>query len=248
MAKRINNTFYNIDYYSCVPIRKLDEDTKIQGNLLFYVTEEKLEKTKENFPDVEIYKNQSIFDDANGTEYFIVFPNKIRKDLKSFLEKMDIGLKYPDYLYTKHSLPEGYLFSGWKTGRKTKIKANDLPDSFIRCYNYKKNGYVQTAGVKDILYKPSPFHNHSFKDDFVFLSYKDGKTIQKDGTWYNNYDEYIFGNDIVNVIFGVEKHSPEMKEKIDVIKKEMVKQHNAYVKEVGEWSCSKEISVLEELL
>ena len=49
-------------------------------------------------------------------------------------------------------------------------------------------------------------------------------------------DEYIFGNDILNIIKGIEKNNTDNKElqdKIKTIKARMVNQYNAFIDEVG---------------
>ena len=237
--KKLNNTFYNIDYYSMKHISKLPPDTLITGDLL-YSTEENIDKF--DFPEAEFFDT--------GQHYWVVkFPVRIRKELKEYVKTLGMDLQYDKFVYTHNEIPEGYLYSGWGTGRKTKIKSDDLPESFVYLGNYKKHGYLQTAGVTDIAYKPSPFHNHTFKDDFLYLSYN-GEVVLK-GVWEKSiYDEYVFGNDIVDVIFSIEKFNPDLKEKTDAIKKRMVEQYNAYCDEMEHFAFQRpqKINKLEDLL
>ena len=237
--KKLNNTFYNIDYYSMKNISKLPPDTIITGKLLFS-SEENIDQF--DYPNVEIF-------DQGGFNWSVRFPVQIREELKKYVRTLGMELKYDSYIYVHNEIPEGYLYSGWGTGRKTKIKPDDLPESFVYLGNYKKHGYLQTAGVTDIAYKPSPFHNHTFKDDFLYLSYH-GEVILK-GVWDNSvYDEYVFGNDIVDVIFSIEKWNPVLKDKVDIIKKQMVDQYNAYCDEMERFNFQtpKKIKELKDLL
>lgn len=241
MAKRIKAHFYNINYTKYEPLHKIDSKTMVTGRIIPPPSDTIKEEVEKTFEGVEIHKNSL----CN-----IIFPAGMKKEIHQFLLCAGYQFLPERYWPVTHSIPGGYLYSGWGTGHKTKILPKDLPKSYIRCNNYKKNGYLQTAGVKDILYRPSPFHNHSFKDDFLFLSYS--KDIVWEGTWENSvYDEYIFGNDIINVIFGLEKYSPELGDKILKIKEGMVKQYNLYCDEMNHWDGIppyKKINQLEELL
>lgn len=159
-----------------------------------------------------------------------------------------------DYWYVKKTLPGGRLYSGWGARHPTKITPEDLPPDYIRTHDYKKKGYIRTAGVKDLVYHESPFHNHAFKDDFLYISYGDLLPKYKMGDWsddsvYAKCDEYIWGGDIVDFIFAVEKNSPDLD--VSDIKRRMVAQYNAYCDEMNEWEFArgayKHIKELEEL-
>ena len=156
------------------------------------------------------------------------------------------------YWYNEYELPDGRLYAGWSTQHPTKLTKDDLPEDYIFISGYKKRGYMRTAGVKGLVYKRSPFHNHTFKDDFLYISYTKplGEYVDgyDKGSTYAECDEYIFGNDIVDFIVAVDKWSPE----IDTsrIKEEMVEQYNAYCDEMSCWphyQCKK-IEKFEDLL
>ena len=157
-----------------------------------------------------------------------------------------------NYWYVEKKLPDGRLYSGNGFSHPTKLTAKDLPEDYILLTNYKKHGYIRASGVKDLIYSPSPFHNHAFKDDFLYISYTIplGEYVsgwEKNST-YNRCDEYIFGNDIVNFIFAVEKWSPDYD--VTQIKRDMVKQYNLYCDEMSSWRSTynyKKIERLEEL-
>ena len=176
---------------------------------------------------------------------------RIPKEDKERL-KDDPYWKNHDYWLVEKSLPDGRLYSGWGVSHPTKITAEDLPPDYMLTHNHKKRGYIRTAGVVSLVYKPSPFHNHTYKDDFVYISYTKDLS-EYDLGWgensvYWHCDEYLFGSDIVDFIFAVEKNSPG----VDVtdIKRRMVEQYNAYCDEMTEmgWQGNyKHIETLEEL-
>lgn len=107
----------------------------------------------------------------------------------------------------------GYLYSGGQY--ITKLKAEDLPEWYIRGYYYKRHGFMCAKGVKYLLYKPNMVFNHMFKDDILFVSYGEPMTLveEKDSIikhmWADHYDEFVSGGDIVSFIRAVDKHSPE---------------------------------------
>lgn len=104
----------------------------------------------------------------------------------------------------------GYLFSNGTY--KTKLTKDDLPDTFIEGIYYAHlHGFLQSAGVVDLFYKPNKFSNHMFKDDFLYISYN-GKIGKSDDTSnfiesYKGYDEYVWGYNIVTMLKAIEKNS-----------------------------------------
>lgn len=108
-------------------------------------------------------------------------------------------------------LPNNYLWS--KRIYKTKITAKDLPESFIYGRFYKTWGYIDTAGIVDMYYKPNLHFNHFLKDDCLVISYtgKIKKVRKKIGTI--TYDEFeneshrIYGNEIIDILKGARKYS-----------------------------------------
>ncbi len=101
---------------------------------------------------------------------------------------------------------DGYLFSHGIY--PTKVKPEDLPEWYVFGYLYKCHGYISAAGVKDLLYRPSKFSNHMFKDDFLYISYN--KPIQNRDRGIveiTDCDERIYGWLIVSFLEAVEKYS-----------------------------------------
>ena len=177
---------------------------------------------------------------------------RIPKDKKEELED-DPFWKHHDYWYVTKRLPDNRLYSGWGASHPTKITPDDLPENYVLMRGYKKNGYIRTAGVKDIIYHESPFHNHAFKDDSLYISYTGKLPEYRPGDWgpesvYAKCDEDIFGGDIVDFILAVEKYSPEFV--VSDIKRRMVDQYNAYIEEMqnqGWHETGKPIKALEDL-
>ena len=96
----------------------------------------------------------------------------------------------------------------------TKIRPEDLPEHYMEglyfCYN---KGYLSAKGVKDLLYRPNKFSNHTFKDDFLYISYSDPfdskwreENIDMWGIW-DEADFYIWGHNIPRFLDMAEKYS-----------------------------------------
>ena len=90
-------------------------------------------------------------------------------------------------------------------------------------------GFLKTSGVVDIQYKMAKL-NHLFKDDYVFISYKEKLKVEEDRFGfidYVNYDACFCGPDILDIAHAVEKYShlnishirKGMKEKVLWLKK-----------------------------
>ena len=103
-----------------------------------------------------------------------------------------------------------YLYSlGW---HPTKIKEEDLPKDYIKFRSktiWYLTGFVRTSGVKDLYYTYIK-ENHLFKDDYLYISYD--KKIEEYKDKYGceeirNYDFLFCGNDILKVLFDIEKNS-----------------------------------------
>ena len=94
----------------------------------------------------------------------------------------------------------------------TKITAEDLPEDYIKIRSrviWYMDGYLKTSGIVDIQYRWAKI-NHLFKDDFIYISYKEKlkKEIDKFGFEdYINYDVCVCGNDIVDIALYAEKYS-----------------------------------------
>jgi len=103
----------------------------------------------------------------------------------------------------------GYLFSNGIYF--TKIRPEDLPESYVEgvYYGYNK-GFLNAAGVKDLLYVPNYHVNHMFKDDFLYISYDEPLFLNPNrglGERVLGYDEYVWGYNIVHFLKAAEKYS-----------------------------------------
>ena len=234
--KKFNSQFYNIDYYSTTHIKNMPDDKYIRCQMTGVITKDIITNLENEYA----FKYEIPFENDDADILYTAsgwFKKGDIEKVKEMLKEKHICLTYEKYQMMFYEIPGGYLYSGWKSGRKTKILPKDLPESYVYIQNYKKHGYINTAGVCDIAYKPCVFHNHAFKDDFLFISYHPDKKFTENQSFdevCGTCDEYVFGNDIVNVIAGIEKYteSPEMKEKLLRVKARMVEQYNAYVDEM----------------
>ena len=92
----------------------------------------------------------------------------------------------------------------------TKLIPEDLPESFVEGIYYGHNkGFLNAAGVKDLLYVPNYNINHMFKDDFLYISYNSKMQMKKRGFSHEviGYDHYVWGYNIVNFLKAVEIYS-----------------------------------------
>ncbi|MDD7610002.1 MAG: hypothetical protein PUJ82_03665 [Spirochaetales bacterium] len=94
----------------------------------------------------------------------------------------------------------------------TKIKAEDLPSDYIKFHSrsiWYMHGFLKTSGIVDIGYRAC-LENHLFKDDYIYISYKE-KLRKEKGSWgiedYANYDVCICGNSIIPIVLAAEKNS-----------------------------------------
>ena len=104
----------------------------------------------------------------------------------------DGKLKFDNEWYYYKDL-NNYLFS--MGIYKTKIKEADLPDYYIKVWQYPRYKYISFKAIKDIYYRPGFFTNHWRKDDFLFISYNDIIKCNDRG-FAINYDELIYGLEI----------------------------------------------------
>ena len=115
---------------------------------------------------------------------------------KGFREIVDTD---NEYLYSMGTYP-------------TKLKKEDLPEDYIEFKSrviWYMTGYLKTTGVVDIGYQARKI-NHLFKDDYLYISYKE-KLKAKETEWgtkdYTNYDIAICGNSIIPILLYIEKYS-----------------------------------------
>ena len=116
------------------------------------------------------------------------------------------GEKYREILDTNNK----YLYS---QGRyHTKIKKEDLTEDYIKFKSraiWYMTGYIRTSGVVDIGYTYIK-ENHLFKDDYLYISYKEKLKFEENklGTLqYVNYDMSICGNSIIPILLAIEVNS-----------------------------------------
>ena len=134
---------------------------------------------------------------------------------------------------------------------RTKIKKEDLPENYIEIHSrsiWYMTGYLKTSDIVDIKYKWRKI-NHLFKDDYIYISYKEKLREEKD-VWgfidYENYDICISGNSIIPIILAAEKYSnidiTELKEQIEE-KRKWYKEHYSddYIRQFG----NKDIDLFE---
>lgn len=144
------------------------------------------------------------------------------------------GYKYNHGMTIKYELPNGRLYSGWGSHHPTKITAEDLPEWYVKTNYYSKYGYANTKGVVDVIYRRSFFDNHWLKDAMLGLSYHGIINKDEDVPIYKKpeIDEYFWGNDILNILSGIEKYSPE----IDTtqVREGILQDYNAYAEHENE--------------
>ena len=257
--KKFNSHFYCISYIDTVPLAQASDDIYIECYLRGNITKECADDLVK---DMQAIYNGNVARDFEECPFLYsvdcIIPKKNLKKAKEWLKERNIQMSTEKYVYIERSLPDGYLYAGWRTKRRTKIKPEDLPESYVKITNYKKLGYLDTANVCDVVYKPSPFHNHTFKDDFLYISYTEPFAQEGHLTGdrlFSACDEYIFGNSIIPVIAGIEKNNPDnqdLQERIKTIKQQMVQQYNLYVDEMTNngWRTQipKKIERFEDLL
>ena len=140
------------------------------------------------------------------------------------------GYKYNHGMTIKYELPNGRLYSGWGSHHPTKITAEDLPEWYVKTNYYSKYGYANTKGVVDVIYRRSFFDNHWLKDAILGLSYHSIINKDEDVPIYKKpeIDEYFWGNDILCVLSGIEKYSPEIDN--TQVRDGILKDYNTYAK------------------
>lgn len=127
-------------------------------------------------------------------------------------------------LFNDTRLPNGWLYANGRN--KTKIKPEDLPDTYIPLMVYKVDGYIRVDGIKDMVYKPNYRINHLHKDDFLYISYSTpikSEVDQHGYTRYYDYDALLWGGNISHFIRAIRERGSYDIEPIaaEVIKKEL---------------------------
>ncbi|MCD7751581.1 MAG: hypothetical protein LUI10_07570 [Lachnospiraceae bacterium] len=101
----------------------------------------------------------------------------------------------------------GTLFS---EGRfPTKLLPADLPPWYVYGYCYHQYGFISAKGVRAMLYYPTNFTNHLFKDDSLYISYaQEIIKVEKDArTYVKGYDHVLHGWFIIDIIKAVDQYS-----------------------------------------
>lgn len=234
--KRFKSKFYAVDFYRMVRISELPDDNLIPVKLYGNLNEDIVKQLEKDYgftperceslaPNQVVYSMKGLIANKNL--------NDCVSFTKSFTKENTISILYNKQQYNKIYDKDGYLFAGWNKRYKTKIKPEDLPESYVYLSYYAKHGYIETAGISDIVYVPGMFDDHAFKDDFLFISYaaKLEYNPYKPFDLYGIADEYVFGNDIINVLKGIEVNNSENIElltKIKETKKNMVNKYNKF--------------------
>lgn len=138
-----------------------------------------------------------------------------------FYTKIRLGISS---LFNDTRLPNGCLYANGRN--RTKIKPEDLPDTYLPLMVYKVDGYIRLDGIKDVVYKPNYHINHMHKDDFLYISYStaiQSEVDQHGFTRYYDYDALLWGGNISHFIRAIRKHGGFDIEPIaaEVIKKEL---------------------------
>ncbi len=113
----------------------------------------------------------------------------------------------------------------------TKIEEKDLPEYYCKIHSrsiWYMEGFVRTIDVKYIDYSFVD-ENHLFKDDYIYISYnKPIRTIKNGWSYmdYEDYDVHISGNDIIPILFFIEKYSPNVD--TSHVRKKILKKFNLY--------------------
>lgn len=114
-------------------------------------------------------------------------------------------------LTLEEDVPSPYLYHR-KTGRRTSLTKDDLPEWFMENYAYRY-WYYDLSGVTDVAYRMSPFDNHINKDSRIYLAYDGKHPKNKDQSPKNENDwEFdIWRGFLVEIIHGLEKYSPGLR-------------------------------------
>lgn len=156
---------------------------------------------------------------GDATEFIITRNDGMRaegrvriRDIETFREKClkhGVDGSTNGYVMYNDTLPDGRLDAARSRIFPTKLTAADMPESYCHLAGYKKPGYIRTDGVTKLVYHPSPFHNHSFKDDFLYIFYDgdiEGAKVTTDSRGLvTSSDECVFGNDIIDNFLCVRK-------------------------------------------
>ena len=110
-------------------------------------------------------------------------------------------------LYTRED--EDRFLRNWKTGRRTSMTSQDLPEWYFEGCGY---WFYSLKDVVDVAFRMSPFDNHINKDSSIYLSYNKELPHKKDDSPVNEeeWDADTWRVDLVSFVLGLEKYSPQL--------------------------------------
>lgn len=168
-----------------------------------------------------------------------------------------MGKKKLQKLYTlagrKHERDESgefyikYIYNGFLLANdryKTKMKPEDLPDSFIFISGGGvHHGFLDAAGVIDLKYVPNLWINHLLKDDCLVISYTGKIGNEEKHYCFENEDQCIYGNSILYFLEGARKYSgiditpiiEQLKNKVQTLKQKHPEQFGNFKFDVDDW-------------
>jgi hypothetical protein len=116
--------------------------------------------------------------------------------------------KFP--LYTLED--EDRFVANRKTGRRTSMTSQDLPEWYFENYSYR-SWFYSLKDVVDVAFRMSPFDNHISKDSSIYLSYSQKLPHKKDYSpaKEEQWDVRTWRADIESFTLGLEKYSPQLK-------------------------------------
>ena len=125
-------------------------------------------------------------------------------------------------LFTERTLEGNRLFA--QGMYPTNLTAKDLPEYFKEIYLRGKI-FIDTKNVVDVVYKPNYFtDNHLFKDDFLYISWKEELRLSENERWsfYENYDKLLWGWPIMVFVESALKYTEgEIHAKLEAIHKKL---------------------------
>ena len=93
---------------------------------------------------------------------------------------------------------------------RTKFTVEDIPEWYCKLRRRGEYEYVRAKGVKHLLYKPNLFHNHMFKDDFLYISYDRPIRPRENAFRFTTFyiaDNLLWGWNIVSFLKAADKYS-----------------------------------------
>lgn len=205
MKKNIKARFYNDYYFKHVPIKELRDVDYVYVDIFD-------EAEPHSTLQLYSYTNESNgrwFEKEGFSHYRIWVRLKNKDAVTAILNNLSMKHKWQKTSYVKKENPDMTLFSGWRTGRKTKITAEDLPDNYVKLMNYKKSGYLKVTDVVDAKFFPSKIKMDGMRDDMLILSYdkKLPESYKMSEIYKIDNIDLFFGTDICIIAEGIKKYS-----------------------------------------